>query len=71
MLVCVAEELQGQLAAEQEGRRRVSRDLAGAQKYMEQMRATIEAQSAELTSVKVSTYFFEHESQTSCVACFP
>jgi len=99
LLLCGAGELQRQLVAEQEARRAVSRDLAGARKDMEEvvqhncelqrattsmgdqvrqaqleqldLMASFEAQSAELTSLKVSTSFYEHALQTSCVASFP
>jgi len=37
----------------------------------EELRASFEAQSAELTSLKVSTSFYEHALQTSCLASFP
>ncbi len=37
----------------------------------EELRVSLEAQSAELTSVKVSTLFSEHDLQTSCVASCP
>ncbi len=94
--LCVAEELQTHLAAEQEARRAVSRDLAVAQKDVEEvvqhncelqrantamgdqvrqvqldLMARFEAQSAELTSLKVSTFFSERTLQTSCAASFP
>ncbi len=87
------------MAAEQEGRKAVSKDLVAAQREMEglvqhnselqrananmgeeacrvrveqeELRASFEAQSAELTSLKVSTSFSEHALQTSCVASFP
>ena len=98
LLLCGAGELQRQLVAEQEGRRAVSRDVAGAQKDLEEMvqhnielqranstmgdqvrqlqveqqemRARFEAQSAELSSVTVSTCVSEHDLQSSCVASF-
>ena len=98
LLFCVAEAVQRHLAAEQEGRMAVSKDLVAAQREMEglvqrnhqlehvnasmgeealrvqveqeEMRARFEAQSAELTSLKVSTSLSEHAFQTSCVASF-
>ncbi len=99
LLFCVAEELQGQLATEQQACSAVRKDLVAAQREMEglvqrnheleranasmgeeahrvqvgqeEMRARFEAQSAELTAVKVSTCFSEHDLQTSCAASFP
>ena len=99
LLLCGAGELQRQLVAEQEGHRALSRDLAGAQKDMEEvvqhncelqrantavgdqvrqvqveqleLVARFKAQSAKLTSLKVSPSFSEHTLQTSCVASFP
>jgi regulator of replication initiation timing len=99
LLFCVAGQLQGQLAAEQQARSAVSKELAGAHKDMEavvqhnrelkcantamgeenhqlqveqqELRASLEAQTAELTSVKVSTSFPEHDLQIRCVASFP